>query len=117
MRSTVKKAILAAALGLSAFVISVPAATTASAASLAIEATPAGYRHGYHGPKRHWVRDRGYRGRCAKWLAVDKARARGIRHARILKVTPYKVVVDGQRHHRYARITFANAPRCPVLWR
>ena len=115
MTSIIRKTILAAVLGFGALAASVPAA---SAASLTIEVSPVGYRSGYYGPKHgHFVRDRGYRGRCAHWLAVDKARARGIRHARVMQVTPYKVVVVGRKHRRYTRIFFANAPRCPVLWR
>ena len=114
--SFLKTTLAAIVLGLGALSAGVPAA---SAASLTVEVDTVGYRNGYYGQHHHrrWARDPGYRGRCAGWLAVDKARAHGIRHARIAEVTPRRVVVDGRRHHRYVRIAFANAPRCPVLWR
>ena len=111
MTSIIRKTILAAVLGFGALAASVPAA---SAASLTIEVSPVGYRSGYYGPKHgHFVRDRGYRGRCAHWLAVDKARARGIRHARVMQVTPYKVVTCRTRAWRMPRArALSTASQC-----
>ncbi|PTM92597.1 hypothetical protein [Mycoplana dimorpha] len=75
-----------------------------------------GYRDGYHGRGYGWDK-RNDRGRCAPWLAVEKARDHGIRRARIADVSHRRVVVEGWKHHRYTRIAFANAPRCPTIWR
>lgn len=85
-------------------------------------AASAGYRDGYygHGSDRHWNdrhdRWNDRRGRCAPWVAVDKARSHGIRGARVADVSRHRVVVEGWKHHRYTRIAFANAHRCPTLW-
>lgn len=68
------------------------------------------HRHG-HG----WGNER--RGRCDPWLATDKARNQGLRRARVVDVTPRRVVVDGRRHGERHRIVFANVRGCPTLGR
>lgn len=116
------KTILAAVLGFGAIAASVPAA---SAASLGATVETVGYRNGFHARhERGWDRGRDRhhgrwdrRGRCAPWLAVEKARGYGLRHARIAHVTPRQVVVEGVRFHRHGRVAFANARNCPVLFR
>ncbi|MFD1329623.1 hypothetical protein [Mycoplana ramosa] len=106
-------AVLLAIAGLTA------AAPAASAGGLDIRIETVGYRDGYYGrgPDRHhrWD-DRRDRGRCSPWLAVEKARDRGIRRARVADVSHRRIVVEGWRHHRYTRVAFANVPRCPTLW-
>jgi hypothetical protein len=86
------------------------------------------YRDGY-GDERDWGRDRRHRpdwgdgwgrerrGRCAPWLAVDKARDYGLRRAYVADVSWRRVVVEGRRHGDYRRIVFANARGCPVIGR
>ena len=106
------------------------AASTASADSIefgfgprdGIDVQYRDYNGGYgderdwnRGRDRHW--DRGRRGRCAPWIAVDKARDHGLRRAYVADVTPRRVVVEGWRHHRYTQVAFANVARCPTLWR
>ncbi|CAN7318636.1 hypothetical protein LJR235_001639 [Pararhizobium sp. LjRoot235] len=85
-------------------------------------------RDGY-GDERDWGRDRRHRpdrgdgwgrerrGRCAPWLAVDKARDYGLRRAYVADVSWRRVVVEGRRHGDYRRIVFANARGCPVIGR
>ncbi len=85
-------------------------------------------RDGY-GDERDWGRDRRHRpdrgdgwgrerrGRCAPWLAVDKARDYGLRRAYVADVSWRRVVVEGRRHGDYRRIVFANAHGCPVIGR
>lgn len=88
-------------------------------------------RDGY-GDERDWGRDRHHRhhrpdwgdgwgrerrGRCAPWLAVDKARYFGLRRAYVADVSWRRVVVEGRRHGDYRRIVFANARGCPVIGR
>jgi len=70
-----------------------------------------------HRPDRGdgWGRER--RGRCAPWLAVDKARDYGLRRAYVADVSWRRVVVEGRRHGDYRRIVFANARGCPVIGR
>lgn len=99
------------------------AAPAASAGGLDIRIETVGYRDGYYGHRsdRHdghgrWDDRRG-RGRCAPWLAVEKARDHGLRRARIADVSHRRVVVEGWRHHSYARMAFANVARCPTIWR
>lgn len=79
--------------------------------------------------ERDWDRDRRHRpgwghgwgherrGRCAPWLAVDKARYFGLRRAYVADVSWRRVVVEGRRHGDYRRIVFANARGCPVIGR
>lgn len=83
---------------------------------------------GGYGDERDWGRDRrgpdrgdGWgrerRGRCAPWLAVDKARNYGLRRAHVANVSHRRVVVEGRRHGDHRRIVFANARGCPVIGR
>ena len=65
-------------------------------------------------------RDRGHgwdRGRsfCEPHLAVQKARHMGVRRAEIVRGNRNRVVVSGTRHHRPARVIFANERHCPVI--
>ncbi|WP_275783757.1 hypothetical protein [Pararhizobium gei] len=78
-----------------------------------------------HRDERDWNRDRdqrpgwghGRRGRCAPGLAEDKARDYGLRRARVVDVSPRRVVVEGRRHGDYRNIVFANVRGCPVIGR
>lgn len=140
MTTTVKKMFLAAALGLGALTASVPAA---SAAGLSITVEPVGYRNGFlqvqdydGGWEREDFRGRrdrgdrwddrrpdrrpgewGRRGRCSPELAIAKARDFGLRRARIVDMSPRRVVVEGFRHGDHRRIVFANDRGCPAMWR
>lgn len=140
MTTTVKKMFLAAALGLGALTASVPAAF---AAGLSITVEPVGYRNGFlqvqdydGGWEREDFRGRrdrgdrwddrrpdrrpgewGRRGRCSPELAIAKARDFGLRRARIVDMSPRRVVVEGFRHGDYRRIVFANDRGCPAMWR
>lgn len=112
-----KKSIAAVALTIAGLTSLAPAA---SASGLEARIETVGYRDGYYGrsPERHHrFDDRRGRGRCAPWLAVEKARDYGVRGPRIADVSHRRVVVEGWRHHRYTRIAFANVARCPTLWR
>ena len=62
-----------------------------------------------------WDHDR--RGRCAPWIATDKARDYGLRRAQVVHMSPRRVVVEGRRHGDYRQIVFANARGCPVIGR
>jgi hypothetical protein len=78
-----------------------------------------------YGDERDWDRDRRHRpgwgherrGRCDPWLAADKARAHGMRRARVVDVSPRRVVVEGRRWGEYRRVVFANARGCPFIGR
>lgn len=136
MTTLLKKTLLAAVLGLGALTASVPAA---SAAGLSVTVEPAGYRNGFlqvqdydggwdsrRDRGERWDRDRrpdrrhgdmGRRGRCSPELAMAKARDFGLRRARIVDMSPRRVVVEGFRHGDYRRIVFANDRGCPAMWR
>ncbi len=134
MISFLKKTALAAVLGLGALTAVMPAASAAGMVS-GIEVTQAGYRNGFQGSSGDFeqVRDRGwdnrhnrhdrwqprrdYRGRCAPGLAVEKARRFGLRHARVVDVSPRRVVVAGARYGHQGRMVFANDRGCPTLSR
>ncbi|SOC45782.1 hypothetical protein SAMN05892877_1189 [Rhizobium subbaraonis] len=117
MSDFLKNSIAAVALTLAGLTSLAPAA---HAASFDARIETVGYRDGYYGraPERHhrWGDRRG-RGRCAPWLAVEKARGYGVRGPRIADVSHRRVVVEGWRHHRYTQIAFANVARCPTLGR
>ena len=135
MTNFFKKTMIAAVLGLGALTAVAPAV---SAADINLSIEQVGYRNGFfevHDYRRdndrgRWDRNRwdrrhdrrhggdwGRRDRCSPNFAVEKARDLGMRRARVVDVTPRKVVVEGFRHGGYSRIVFANDRRCPVLWR
>ncbi|KQY36053.1 MULTISPECIES: hypothetical protein [Rhizobium/Agrobacterium group] len=78
-----------------------------------------------YGDERDWDRDRRHRpgwgherrGRCDPWLAQEKARDFGMRRARVVDVSPRRVVVEGMRRGNYRTLVFANARGCPVIGR
>ena len=78
-----------------------------------------------YGDERDWDRDRRHRpgwgherrGRCDPWLAQDKARANGLHRARVVDVSPRRVVVEGRRWGEYRRAVFANVRGCPYIGR
>ncbi|GAK69169.1 hypothetical protein [Agrobacterium rubi] len=73
-----------------------------------------GPRHGGH---HGWGRpDRG-RDRCAPWLAEEKASRMGLRRARVVDVSPRRVVVAGFDRQGRDRVVFANVRGCPVIRR
>ncbi|OLP61204.1 hypothetical protein BJF93_20650 [Xaviernesmea oryzae] len=77
---------------------------------------PPGWRHDRgpdRGPNPGWRAERG--GRCAPWMAEEKARAYGLRRARVVAVTPRRVIVEGRRFGEFRRISFANVRGCPSL--
>ncbi len=134
MTSILKKSILAAVLGLGALTAAVPA----SAAGLSVTIDNVGYRNGFlqvqdydggwDGQRRDRDRDRwddrrdrrhgdwGRRGRCSPDLAIAKARDFGMRRARIVDMSPRRVVVEGFRRGDYSRMVFINDRGCPI-WR
>lgn len=70
---------------------------------------------GYRGESR-----RGWnppRQACSVRLAEDKARNMGIRRARVVDVSPRRVVVAGVSRHGRDQVVFANARGCPVIRR
>ncbi len=75
-----------------------------------------GYRHGGHGGPGWGRPDRG-RDRCSPWLAEEKASRMGIRRARVVDVSPRRVVVAGFDRYGRDRVVFANVRGCPVIRR
>lgn len=115
-------AALIGASGLSAF------AGTASADQIRLGLSSGGVVDVQYRDERDWRRDRHDRhdrrdwgregrGRCAPWLAADKAGAYGLRRARVVDVAPRRVVVEGRKRGDFRTITFANVRGCPVLGR
>ena len=117
MKKFLTKAVGAAFVGLTGLVGVAP---TVSAQSLTLEFGPGGVQYRDH--DRYDRRDRpryGYerRGRCAPWLAVDKARDRGLRRAHVADVSHRRVVVEGRRRGERQAIIFANVRGCPIIGR
>lgn len=89
--------------------------------------TPVQYRgdgDGWRGPhRRDWderggprFEDRRERGICRPGLALEKARAFGLRGVDIVDVGRRRVVVEGfRRGGRPVLVTFAQARGCPVI--
>ncbi|MDX3926838.1 MAG: hypothetical protein QHC90_13670 [Shinella sp.] len=114
MPNILAKTLIAAFVGLGAIATSVPAA---SASDTGIRVETVGYRNGFqlafHEPHHRWDR----RGRCNLRLAEAKARDRGLRRARVVDVSPRRVVVDGRRFGDRVRMVFANVRGCPTIRR
>ena len=115
MFTTLKSAVIAGFLGLSTL-----AAIPAQADSLYLGL---GDRHnetrlGIHiGPSGRY-NEREYRKTqrsCTPARALEKAQRIGIRRARIDYVNRRTIGVVGRSHGDQVRVTFARAPRCPVI--
>lgn len=97
------------------------AATTASASGpgfgIYVGGAPGGY--GWHdGRPGRWEERRGpRRDSCAPWFAEEKASRMGLRRARVVDVSPRRVVVAGFDRGGRDRIVFANEWGCPVIRR
>ncbi|CAD7023914.1 hypothetical protein REJC140_00370 [Pseudorhizobium endolithicum] len=80
-------------------------------------------QHGWddRGRDRHhdrWDRPRRDRGgRCAPWLAEEKARHMGLRRARVVDVDRRTVTVVGRDRRGRDRVVFANDRGCPLIRR
>lgn len=69
---------------------------------------------GEFGGRRHHRREEA-RGGCFPGEALRMARYQGLRHARIGRITPRVVVVNGRSRYGWDRIVFANVRGCPVI--
>ncbi len=71
------------------------------------------YREGYR-ENRRWDRDRWTRS-CTPGLALNKAERMGLHRARIADVDRRTITVRGRSRGERVFVTFARAPRCPVI--
>ncbi|QPC88347.1 hypothetical protein GA830_17495 [Mesorhizobium sp. NBSH29] len=78
----------------------------------------------YRGGRRHreerrdWREDRrgnGWRHACSPDRALDKAERMGLRRVRIVDVNRRTISVAGRSYRGRQVVTFARAPRCPVV--
>lgn len=131
MRQILSKLMLAGFIGLTGFgaTLAPAAADTLTFGIHSGGLVDVQYRDGpRYGDERDWNRDRRHnsgrhdgwshrerRGRCDPWLAENKARANGLRRARVVDVSPRRVVVEGRRWGEYRRAVFANARGCPFI--
>ena len=67
-----------------------------------------GYRHG---PRRNHRAAR----ECTPDRALDKAERIGIRRARVVDVSRRTITVRGRQYGDRVSVTFARAPRCPII--
>lgn len=72
------------------------------------------YREGrrFHRDRRH---DRNWARACTPGRALDKAERMGVRRARVADVSRRTITVVGRSYRGRAVVTFARAPRCPVI--
>lgn len=112
MFSRIKTAALSALVG---FGILAAAPAAAEAASISF-----GIGTGHHGGvvvdvrsgSRHW--GPGWRA-CTPRRALGKARAMGIRHARVTRANRNVIRVAGRTRGGRTAVVFARAPHCPVI--
>ncbi len=126
MLRTMKSLLIAAAIGLG----TLSGVSAASAEGIYFGMGQSGARHGlaigdgprHSGSAERWHRDRrdrdrhGWRHRgCSAEQALQKARWLGLRRARIVDMDRRGIDVVGRRHGERIHMTFARAPRCPVV--
>ena len=117
MKQIFAKLMLAGLIGLSGLATT---AVTASADTVTFGFHSGGavdvqYRDWDRGHRPQWGHQR--RGRCAPWLATEKARDIGLRRAHVVHVGKRRVIVEGRRHGDYRTVAFANVRGCPFLGR
>ncbi|KVK50653.1 hypothetical protein BCY90_16630 [Agrobacterium deltaense] len=111
MFSTFAKAGLAALIALGGISFTAPAASAGSDVQFRVQVQDGyGHRPGWGRP------DRPGRG-CSPWLAEEKASRMGLRRARVVDVSPRRVVVAGFNRYGRDRVVFANERGCPVIRR
>lgn len=120
MLSKLKAAAVSALIGITALT-AVPATAQESGIYLKFGDRSGGYfgddsRVQYREGRRHY-RDRhdGWGRRCTPGRALNKAERMGVRRARIADVSRRTITVVGRSYHGRAVVTFARAPRCPVI--
>lgn len=67
-----------------------------------------------HGPPPGFDRH-GPRGECSDREALRRAWRMGLERPEIVRVTPRRVIVEGQVGRRLRQMEFANVPGCPPL--
>ncbi|PZP51477.1 MAG: hypothetical protein DI595_08875 [Agrobacterium fabrum] len=108
MFSTFAKTGLAALIALGGISFTAPAASAGSDVQFRVQVQDGyGHRPGWGRP------DRG----CSPWLAEEKASRMGLRRARVVDVSPRRVVVAGFDRRGRDRVVFANERGCPVIRR
>ncbi|CUX25650.1 hypothetical protein G3A56_15135 [Rhizobium oryzihabitans] len=113
MFSTFAKAGLAALIALGGISVTAPAASAGSDVQFRVQVQD-GYGHGH---RPGWGRPDRPRFGCSPRFAEEKASRMGLRRARVVDVSPRRVVVAGFDRHGRDRIVFANERGCPVIRR
>ncbi|KJF68334.1 hypothetical protein [Rhizobium nepotum] len=125
MFSTFAKAGLAALIALGGISATAPAASAGSDVQFRVQVQD-GYGHdrgrgpGWGRPDRPgpgWGRPDRPRYGCSPQFAEEKASRMGLRRARVVDVSPRRVVVAGFDRRGRDRVVFANERGCPVIRR
>jgi hypothetical protein len=116
MMNLVKKTVVAGLIGLSALAV-LPATASADGFSFEFGVGNGGPRMHHWGPGPDGPGFGRPRRGCDEWQAVETARDYGLRHARVVRADPRKVVVEGRGRGGWGRIVFANVRGCPVIAR
>lgn len=111
------KAIQAASLALTMAVAGVVTATPAGAQDVELRIGPDGVRPVVRDREREMQRDyrRGPGRGCSEREARAAARDMGLRDPEVVRVTPGRVVVEGETRRGVQRVTFANERGCPEM--
>lgn len=111
MKILMASAILATSVAAGAGLVAMP--TNASAQSFELQIGPDGVQ--VRDPRERDRYERRDRGGCNPDHARSIARDEGLRRARVVDVTPRRVVVEGQTRRGFDNITFANRRGCPII--
>lgn len=117
MFASLKTAALSAAIGLGALA-SVPATAQADDLYFSFGGDRGGPRAGVYigdGRDRGDYRREYRRVGCSPDRALDKAERMGLRRARVVDVDRRTIEVSGRQYGDRVRVTFANAPGCPIV--
>lgn len=115
MFSTFAKAGLAALIALGGISLTAPTASAGSDVQFRVQVQD-GYGHD-RGRGPGWGRPDRPRYGCSPRLAEEKASRMGLRRARVVDVSPRRVVVAGFDRRGRDRVVFANERGCPVIRR
>lgn len=114
MFSTFAKASLAALIALGGISATAPAASAGPDVQFRVQVQD---RYGHDRGRPGWGRPDRPRFGCSPQLAEAKASRMGLRRARVVDVSPRRVVVSGFDRRGRDRVVFANERGCPVIRR
>ena len=111
---TIKATAIAATLALGALAGTAATSGTAEAHGVGFQGKGFSIHFGSGHGHYHGHRGRGFRNKCRPGRALRKARSRGLRRARLVRLNRRVVVVRGRKWGDRVTVGFANRRGCPV---